>query len=126
MSKRKYRVRLGIAISLAAAICLPAVAYCSDAAGGTVTLTKSIATVSGVQTGNVFLFATNGARPPVPACAVTGNLWVLDASTTGAQNAIAMILSAQAQGRTIWVHGTGSCTVWSDTESASVIDYPTP
>jgi len=92
---------------------------CSDAASGTISYLLSIPAVSGIQP-SVFLFKTSGARTAQPPCSTT-DLWVIDGSTAAGQQTIATVLSAQAQGKQVTVHGTGSCTIWGDTESASSV-----
>jgi len=68
------------------------------------------------------LFYTNGPRTSAPACATMTDRWVIDVSTPSGQAAAAIVISAQAQGKTIYVTGTGTCSIWTDTETVNFLD----
>lgn len=72
-----------------------------------------------------YLVTTSASRSAPPACATIPNRWAIDPSIPGNQAMIATILSAQAQGRPIAVRGTGTCSVWSDSETIAYIEFPT-
>jgi hypothetical protein len=66
------------------------------------------------------LFWTTGSRVGThPACQGPGldGRYAIDASTVAGQSMVAVLLSAQAQGKQIYVVGSGNCTIWSDTET---------
>lgn len=64
------------------------------------------------------LFSTNANRTSIPACgAGNAQRWAIDASTTAGQAAVAVLLTAWTQHKRVWVTGTGTCTIWGDTET---------
>ncbi|MDV6330603.1 hypothetical protein [Asticcacaulis sp. 201] len=66
------------------------------------------------------LFYTSGTRTnPLPACSGPGlqQRYALDASTTAGQAYASVLLTAYTLHKQISVHGTGTCTIWSDTET---------
>lgn len=103
-------------VAVFAVLTVCANARASDAALGRVAGTVTVP--------GVFFVITTGARTTPPACATASNRWAVDATTSGNQAMIAQILSAQAQGLAIVVHGTGTCNVWGDSETVSVIEFP--
>lgn len=69
-------------------------------------------------------FVVNGTRTNIPPCANGQGLrWAIDGSNTMAQSAIAVILSAFAQAKSVYVEGTGGCyaTGQSNVESVSFV-----
>ena len=97
---------------------------CGDQSLGAIATLTSIPAISGAQPG-AFFFTTTGTRSSPPSCATDSGRWVIDGSTVGGQQTIALVMSMQAQGRQIAVYGTGTCTVWGDTESVQHIDVST-
>lgn len=79
-----------------------------------------ISQVYGTASGAVIFTVTVSSRSSVPGCA-TGqpNRWVIDASSVAGQAAAALLLSAWAAHKQIWVIGSGACTIWGDTETIS-------
>ena len=72
----------------------------------------------------LFSVQVNGAnhqlvsRTGIPACGTNNsNRWAIDASTPAGQAAVQVLLTAYTQHRPIYVTGTGTCTVWGDTET---------
>lgn len=82
----------------------------------------SISTVYVTQTGAV-IFTLNGtSRTTPPTCQITTapDRWALDASTVAGQAQVAVLLNAQASGKRIWIYGTGTCSIWPDTETVQI------
>jgi hypothetical protein len=68
----------------------------------------------------VVIVYTNGARSGVPSCSPFPTRFALNASTAAGKTQLAGLLTAYASGSPVVIMGTGTCSVWSDTES---IDY---
>lgn len=68
-------------------------------------------------------FIVNGPRTDLPACAnAQGFRWSIDGSRPSAQATIALILSAKAQGKSVYVRGLGTCSaVQPNVESVSFV-----
>jgi hypothetical protein len=49
-------------------------------------------------------------------CTVTPTDWAFDSSTDNGKAMYAMLLSAAAQGKQVYVRGSGDCKDWSDRE----------
>jgi hypothetical protein len=107
-------------LPVALAVTIPDPAYAGSQAAGNITTMATNPPVGGYPA--VFFFATNGTRSSPPSCATIGGRWAIDGSTMGGQQSIALVMSAQAQGRQIIVQGNGTCSVWGDTETASYIE----
>lgn len=72
--------------------------------------------------GYTFFRLTGGSRTGNPC---TQDRWVFDNDWPAAKFQVATLLTAIATGKRVLVRGTGSCLVWSDTETAfsiSIID----
>lgn len=83
-------------------------------------ITKVLA--SGGAGAAFFVYVDIAPTTAAAACATqttSAYRWALDPSTAAGKAGIAAILMAQATGKTITVYGTGTCTVWSDTENVS-------
>jgi hypothetical protein len=78
-----------------------------------------ISNVLSLNNGMIF-FNQSGARGATPTCA-TQQRWVINATTIQGQAMLSALLSFEARGRQISVHGTGACSDWGDTESVSYI-----
>ncbi len=61
-------------------------------------------------------FELSSPRISPPACA-TQNRWFINSATNQGQAMIAVLLTAQIQGKRVGVVGTGYCDVWADTET---------
>lgn len=88
-------------------------AFASDAGFGYIT------NIYAVSNGAI-LFYTSGTRTsPLPACSGPGlqQRYALDASTTAGQAYASALLTAYTLHKQISIHGTGTCTIWSDTET---------
>lgn len=72
-----------------------------------------------VQNGKMF-FEQRGSRTAAPTCSTQNYRWVFDAQSPDGQAKAAVLLSAYALHKQIYVSGTGACSDWSDTES---VDY---
>jgi hypothetical protein len=96
-------------------LALTTTANASNTNGGLVT------NVWGTHSGAV-LFDTSGTRGgTIPACgAPNPQRFGIDASTVAGQAAVALLMSAQARGKRVWVEGKGTCLgIWNDTEEIS-------
>lgn len=83
----------------------------------------NITAVYGARNGAV-LFNTSGARSgPVPACQGPGlgQRYALDASTIAGQTYVSVLMTAYALKKRVYVQGTGTCTIWGDTETVDFI-----
>lgn len=69
----------------------------------------------------VVLVYTSGARQDIPACgAGKPTRFALDSTTSGGKTQAAGLMMAYASGKQAIIVGTGSCSVWPDSEA---IDY---
>jgi len=70
------------------------------------------------------LFNTTGTRSgTLPSCQGPGlgQRFAIDASTTAGQAMASALYTAYSLHKRIWISGTGTCTIWSDTETAGFI-----
>ena len=58
-----------------------------------------------------------------PACATTGR-WAVDVSTPQGQSLWSGVLLAYSQNKPVTIGGTGTCTVWGDSETVAWIYLP--
>jgi len=65
----------------------------------------------------VLLVPTDGARVNVPACATESARFAINGTTAAGKVQVATMLMAIALGKKIYVWGTGTCSVWADTET---------
>ncbi|SHG39820.1 hypothetical protein [Massilia sp. CF038] len=77
--------------------------------------------VLSVTAGNSILFAFRVGPVSGKASCSPSDDFVIDNSTAWGKAMISVILSAQAQGLTVSVIGTGNCNVWGDRETVSVV-----
>jgi len=108
--------KFGIAAcALVASLGLGMQAHASDAAFG------YISGPFGMSNGAV-LFFTSGARTTPPACSGPNleRRYALNASTIAGQSQLSVLMTAYAMGKRITIHGTGTCSIWGDTET---VDY---
>ncbi|MBI3560770.1 MAG: hypothetical protein HY080_03545 [Gammaproteobacteria bacterium] len=68
------------------------------------------------HTGDAILFSA-GTHTGKPTCSTAGEEWAITLSTSAGKAMYALLLSAQAQGKTVTVVGAGSCSVWPDRET---------
>jgi hypothetical protein len=97
----------------AAAVAVPAKA--SDAAWGYITFPY------GTSNGAV-MFNTDGVRGTPPACSGPGlgARFAINASTLVGQSQLSVLMTAYSLRKRISIHGTGTCSIWGDTET---VDY---
>lgn len=82
--------------------------------------TASVGTISAVHfmTSGVVLFSPSGSRSGLPACAATQpSRFALNAIGAAGQTQLASVLAAYAAGKCVYVHGTGVCDVYGDSET---------
>ncbi|HWW25874.1 MAG TPA: hypothetical protein VNZ85_08275 [Caulobacter sp.] len=94
-------------------------------------LAVSPAEASEAQLGNIVrlfatsngavMFDTTGARTTAPACqgAAVPNRFAINGSTVAGQSQLAALMTAYSLRKRIWIYGSGTCTIWSDTETVS-------
>jgi hypothetical protein len=103
-------MRLTLAI-LAGSITSSAFASASDQG-----FTSQILTTSD---GRAF-FEQSGTRTTRPACA-TLTRWAFDSTTATGQAMMANLLTSNAQGRKVYISGSGNCSAWGDSETVGGI-----
>lgn len=74
----------------------------------------------------VVSFETSSLHISPPACQpeANGRLWSFDASTAKGQVMLSVILSAQAQGKKVFIGGTSTCDPRSDVEGVYAVTIP--
>ena len=72
------------------------------------------------QNGSVFFFYSSGTRTTAPSCATVQGRWVVSLANASGQSAMAIVMMAIGMHKRVWVNGTGTCSLWSDTET---VDY---
>ncbi len=103
---------VGLAFAAASVAIAPAPAKASDAEMGYIT------NIYVAQNGAI-LFNTSGSRGALPSCQPPSlnQRFAIDASTTAGQAAASMLINAYNLHKRIWIHGSGTCTIWGDTET---------
>lgn len=68
------------------------------------------------------LFNTDGVRGTPPSCSGTGlgARFAINASTLVGQSQLSVLMTAYSLHKRISIHGTGTCSIWGDTET---VDY---
>lgn len=106
---------------LAVGVSLVLFSEASSAAASSVTAgTINSMTVQVYSPGGQYFFSTTGTRTATPSCA-TQPRWVIDTSTSAGQSQVAALLSAYTMNKKVSVTGTGTCSVWADTETVLVL-----
>lgn len=113
------KIKRTLSVLTTACLCLSCLsitpAHASAASAGTIQ--NIIVNSSGI----VFFYMT-GTRTTLPSCqTASATRWSFDSSTSGGQAMLAALLSAYGLGKQITVNGTGTCSVWADTEATSYI-----
>jgi hypothetical protein len=68
------------------------------------------------------LFNTAGARGTPPACGAGLTLrYAINASTLIGQSQLSVLMTAWSMHKRVYVHGSGGCSIWGDTETADWI-----
>lgn len=114
-SRTSHKI-LPLALSIAA-ICATLVvpaAHASNADFGT------ISQFYGTNNG-ALMFSTSGTRTTAPSCSTNPQRFAIDASTTAGQAAASLVLTAYALHKQVYVVGTGTCSIWGDTETVLFI-----
>ena len=75
-----------------------------------------------ISQANVAFFNSTGTRTNPASCAGPGlqNRWAISLTTDAGKAILAAVMTAQARGKQVWINGTGTCSIWPDTES---VDY---
>lgn len=66
--------------------------------------------------GDIVIFDA-GSHQGKPACHTVGEQWALSLATPTGRAMYALLLSAQIQGKSVSVTGSGTCSAWGDRES---------
>lgn len=71
----------------------------------------------------VVMFHSNGARSSIPSCVGAGmeSRFAIDVKNDAGKSMYALLLTAVAQGKQVWINGTGNCSIWGDTESVNYV-----
>ena len=77
-------------------------------------------TVAGVNVEGASGKFSTTAHPGAPACAATGR-WAVDVSTPQGQSLWSAVLLAYSQNKPVTIGGTGTCSVWGDSETVAWI-----
>ena len=64
-------------------------------------------------------FAQDGPRDATPACSTQNYRWAFAAQSAEGQAKLAILLTAYALHKKLFVSGTGTCGEWPDTETVS-------
>ena len=67
------------------------------------------------------LVTTDASQSGAPSCATVINRWAIDATTPAGKLQATAVLTAYAMGKKIAIWGTGTCSVWGDTEGVSFL-----
>ncbi len=105
-------------------LCLALVAALSGLATSAQASVAEPGTISEIVSfgdGGIVFFNHSGARTSLPTCnnAVLPQRWAINTSTAAGQARLAVLLSAYAMNKKIWIEGTGSCSLWNDTETVN-------
>lgn len=73
-----------------------------------------------MQTG-ALLVSTDAVQSGAPACATVVGRWAIDGTTPAGKLQAAAVIAALAMGKKIAIWGTGTCSVWGDTETVSFL-----
>ena len=102
-----------LALSLSLSLLAP---FAANAAGS---ITGTVASIYALPMSMVVM---NGTPTGTPSCASTNpNRWAMDPTTANGQGQIALIRFAAALGKTVAIIGTGTCSLWTDTETVASI-----
>ncbi|MGI9573802.1 hypothetical protein ACRYJU_06905 [Alloalcanivorax xenomutans] len=105
-----------IFVAALAVVILPVQAVAGTAAGY---ITGLMAHSGGEDSGpGVFMFTLDGDRNNAPSCSTEngGKDWAMSLESEAGRAMYALVLSAHAQGKRIYVTGTGHCNSWGDRE----------
>ena len=71
----------------------------------------------------VFMFYIAGERREVPACSTVrgGRSWAMSLEKEFGRAMYSLLLSAQSQGKDVYIHGRGHCSSWGDREEPQYI-----
>ena len=103
---------------IAAALLMLAVASPANAGNaGLGTVSGLISTEFEIQ-----FFNTNGQRAGTPSCVGAGlqPRWAISVGNDAGKTMMAVLLTAIARGKKVAVNGTGTCSIWGDTEMEQV------
>ena len=94
---------------------LPSIAYCGNLAG----TIQSI--LFNKDLGNIVFVQINGTATGAPSCATATSRMVIDISIPVAKALLANLIAVKLSNpnTVVTLVGTGSCTLWGDTESFS-------
>ncbi|GLS27786.1 hypothetical protein [Marinibactrum halimedae] len=87
-------------------------------------VTEIIAHTDGGNGHGVFMFYIEGQRDNTPPCSTVGGgkAWAMSLEKESGRAMYSLLLSAQAQGKTVSVFGRGNCDSWGDREEPHYIN----
>jgi hypothetical protein len=106
---------------LAASVC--SLLLSAEPAGASTTPATTVRQVV-AENGAFFVYVNATPSSDAPSCAATtsaNHRYAIDPSTPSGAAMIAIALTAYAAQTSIYIVGTGACTVWADTETVSYI-----
>lgn len=99
-------------ILIAALAAMPFSSFAGDGSGKVELLMAHPKVINGTSVGLIIFDVTNHNSPP--SC--PGHEWAFDANDPHGKAMYALLLSASAQGKDVWVQGAGDCAHWPDRE----------
>lgn len=103
-------------IGLLLALAIGTAANASQNTAGNVTF------VYGMGNGAFLFQQSGGSRGSLPSCAGSNpDRWAVDGTTAAGQNKLSILLTAKALHKVVQVYGTGTCSVWGDTETVDFL-----
>lgn len=106
-------------------ILLTGLLLCTPSFAGSVTgkVTQVLVHSDGGNDHGVIMFRVEGQRRDKPVCstAYEGKAWAISLEKISGRLMFSLILSAQAQGKTIFIAGRGHCKSWPDREEPRFI-----
>jgi hypothetical protein len=106
---------LGLAMSAVAAMTFASQALASGTSSG---VPSGITVQSGIV-----MFTISAGHGSNPACATTQR-WAFDANVAAGQATLSTLLNAYSLQKLVNVLGTGTCSVWPDSETVYFVSLP--
>lgn len=88
---------------------------------GTVKMDYGQHTSGSTSAGLMFFVLQGAAKTGTPACNTYNSRWVINNNWPAARIQVAILITAITSGKTVTVRGSGDCSQWSDSETATDI-----
>lgn len=88
---------------------------------GTVRMDHGTYGSSATSAGLTFFVVQGSAKAGTPTCNTYMDRWVINNDWPAARMQLSIILTAMATGKTVTVRGSGDCSHWGDSETATDI-----